>query len=46
MVNPANTWAKQISTKELARLWGAQAEGKIDRWNEVNLDWPDRPIKL
>jgi phosphate transport system substrate-binding protein len=46
VVHPANTWAKQISTKELARLWGAQAEGKIDRWNEVNLDWPDRPIKL
>jgi phosphate transport system substrate-binding protein len=46
VVNPANTWAKQISTKELARLWGQQAEGKIDRWNEVNLDWPDRPLKL
>jgi len=46
VVHPSNTWAKQISIKELARLWGQQAEGKIDRWNEVNLDWPDRPIKL
>ena len=46
MVHPSNTWAKQISTKELARLWGRQAEGRIDRWNDVNLDWPDRPIKL
>jgi phosphate transport system substrate-binding protein len=46
VVHPSNTWAKQISTKELARLWGQQAEGTIDRWNEVNLDWPDRPIKL
>jgi phosphate transport system substrate-binding protein len=46
VVHPSNTWAKQISTKELARLWGRQAEGKIDRWSEVNLDWPDRPIKL
>jgi phosphate transport system substrate-binding protein len=46
VVNPANTWAKQISTKELALLWGRQAEGKIDRWNDVNQDWPDRPIKL
>ena len=46
VVHPSNTWAKQISTNELARLWGRQAEGKIDRWNEVNLDWPDRPIKL
>jgi ABC-type phosphate transport system substrate-binding protein len=39
VVHPANTWAKQISTKELARLWGQQAEAKIDRWPEVNLDW-------
>ena len=46
VVHPSNTWAKQISTKELARLWGRQAEAKIDRWKDVNLDWPDRPIKL
>jgi phosphate transport system substrate-binding protein len=46
VVNAANTWAKQISTKELALLWGRQAEGKIDRWNDVNQAWPDRPIKL
>jgi len=46
VVHPSNTWANQISTKELARLWGRQAEGRVDRWNEVNLDWPDRPIKL
>ena len=46
VINPANTWAKQISTKELALLWGRQAEGKIGRWNDVNQDWPDRPIKL
>ncbi|MFN9622868.1 MAG: PstS family phosphate ABC transporter substrate-binding protein [Cyanobacteriota bacterium] len=46
VVHPANTWARQITTKELARLWGRQAEGKINSWNDVNRDWPDRPIKL
>jgi phosphate transport system substrate-binding protein len=46
VVNPANTWASQISTKELARLWARQAEGRINRWSDVNRDWPDRPIKL
>ena len=46
VVNPANTWARQISTKELARLWGRQAEGRIKRWSDVNRDWPDQPIKL
>jgi phosphate transport system substrate-binding protein len=46
VVNPANTWARQISTNELARLWGRPAEGRIMRWSDVNRDWPDRPIKL
>jgi phosphate transport system substrate-binding protein len=46
VVHPSNSWAKQITTKELARLWGRQAEGKIDSWNAVNRDWPERPIKL
>jgi phosphate transport system substrate-binding protein len=46
VVHPANTWARQISSGELARLWGRQAQGKVDRWVEVNRDWPDRPIKL
>lgn len=46
VVHPSNTWARQISTSELARLWERQAQGKIDRWKEVNRNWPDRPIKL
>jgi phosphate transport system substrate-binding protein len=46
VVHPSNRWANQITTKELARLWGRQAEGKIDSWNDVNRDWPERPIKL
>ncbi len=46
VVHPSNTWARQISVNELARLWGRQAQGKVDRWIEVNRDWPDRPIKL
>lgn len=46
VVHPKNNWAKMISLKELARLWGAQAQGKVDRWNQVNIDWPDKPITL
>lgn len=46
VVHPANTWAKQITVAELARLWERQAQGRIDRWKEVNPSWPDRPIKL
>lgn len=46
VVNPRNDWARLITTKELARLWGRAAQGRITRWSQVNIDWPDRPIKL
>lgn len=46
VVNPRNDWARLVSTRELARLWGRPAQGRITRWNQVNMDWPDRPIKL
>ena len=45
-VNPRNDWARLVTTKELARLWGREAQGRISRWNQVNIDWPTRPIKL
>ena len=46
VVHPRNTWARLISTRELSRLWGRQAQGRITRWNQVNIDWPDRPLRL
>lgn len=46
VVNPRNDWARLISTKELARLWGRAAQGRIRRWSQVNIDWPERPLKL
>jgi len=46
VVNSRNNWARQITTRELGRLWGRQAQGRIMRWNQVNIDWPDRPLRL
>jgi phosphate transport system substrate-binding protein len=46
VVNRSNDWAKLITVKELGRLWGKEAQGRIDRWSEVNFDWPNQPIKL
>lgn len=46
VVNPRNDWARLITTRELARLWSSAAQGRVTRWNQVNLDWPDRPIRL
>jgi phosphate transport system substrate-binding protein len=46
VVNGRNTWAQRISTTELARTWGKQAQGKVTRWSDINLDWPSRPLQL
>lgn len=46
VVNPRNDWARLVTTKELSRLWQRPAQGTVTRWNQVNIDWPNRPIKL
>jgi phosphate transport system substrate-binding protein len=45
-VNKDNTWAQAISTAELSRTWSRQAQGKIKTWRQVNLDWPEQPLRL
>lgn len=46
VVHPSNSWAQQISLKQLSTLWGRQAQGRVNRWSQVNPAWPDRQIKL
>jgi phosphate transport system substrate-binding protein len=46
VINPRNTWAKQMTVAELKKIWEPAAQGKISRWNEVNPAWPNEPIKL
>lgn len=46
VVNPKNTWLKDISIEDLKKIWEPAAQGTITRWNQVNPQWPDRPMKL
>ncbi|WP_231594894.1 MULTISPECIES: PstS family phosphate ABC transporter substrate-binding protein [unclassified Synechococcus] len=46
VVHPGNTWANAISTQQLSLLWNRNAQGRINRWIQVNTAWPSRPIKL
>lgn len=46
VINPKNTWAKDITVAELKKLWEPAATGKITRWNQIRSSWPDAPIKL
>jgi phosphate transport system substrate-binding protein len=45
-VHPANSWAHQLTTSQLARLWGRSAEGRPTLWSQLDSSWPDRPIVL
>jgi phosphate transport system substrate-binding protein len=41
-----NTWAKDITSEELRKIWEPSAEGKITKWNQIRSDWPDKPLDL
>ncbi len=46
VINPRNTWLKAITVAELKAIWEPSAQGKVNRWRQVNPAWPDLPIKL
>jgi phosphate transport system substrate-binding protein len=46
VVNPSNSFAKEISTAQLRTLWERNAQGKVMRWSQVNPSWPNTPIRL
>ncbi|MFM8604030.1 MAG: PstS family phosphate ABC transporter substrate-binding protein [Cyanobium sp.] len=46
VVNSANDGVSEISTEELSRTWGRDAQGKVKKWKQVNAAWPDRPLRL
>ena len=44
VVNKENTWAQDLTTDELKKIW---SEGStIKTWKDVRPEWPDTPIKL
>lgn len=46
VVHPKNAFIKSLSTAELRKMWEPAAQGKVTRWNQVNPQWPDAPMKL
>jgi phosphate transport system substrate-binding protein len=46
VINPKNTFLKQLTVAELKKMWEPAAQGKIMNWNQVNPAWPDAPLKL
>lgn len=46
VVNPKNDFIKQLTIEQLKRMWEPAAQGKITHWNQINPQWPNRPLKL
>ena len=46
VVNPKNTFIRQLTIAEMKKMWEPAAQGKVTRWNQVNPAWPDAPMKL
>jgi phosphate transport system substrate-binding protein len=46
VINPKNTFIKQLTIAEMKKMWEPAAQGKVTRWNQVNPSWPDAPLKL
>lgn len=46
VVNPKNTWVDFMTVKELKKLWGPEAQGKITRWSQIRPGWPEKEIHL
>jgi phosphate transport system substrate-binding protein len=46
VVNPRNAFIRQLTLAEMKKMWEPAAQGKVTRWNQVNPQWPDQPMKL
>ncbi|MCL6511668.1 MAG: PstS family phosphate ABC transporter substrate-binding protein [Anaerolineae bacterium] len=42
VVNPKNTWVRNLNNSQLALIFSGQAK----TWRDVNSAWPNQPIKL
>jgi phosphate transport system substrate-binding protein len=46
VINPKNSWIKELKVEELKKMWEPAAQGKVTRWNQINPAWPNAPLKL
>jgi phosphate transport system substrate-binding protein len=46
VINPKNSFIKQLSVEELKTMWEPAAQGKVINWKQVNPAFPDAPLKL
>ena len=45
-IHKENTWATEMTTAELTRVWEAEAEQTVMKWSDIRPGWPDKEIHL
>lgn len=45
-VNPKNAWIKEIDIAMLKKLFEPEAEGKINKWSDLDPAWPEQKISI
>lgn len=46
VVNPKNTFIKQLTVAQLKMMWDPASTGKITTWKQIDPSWPDAPFRL
>ena len=46
IVNIDNDWATCLTVEQLATMWGPDAEGTVDNWNQIDPAFPDQSLTL
>ena len=46
IVNPDNDWAACLTVEQLATMWGAEADGTVNNWNQIDPAFPDQELIL
>ena len=46
VVNVENDWLQCITTEQLNKIWGPEAEGVVMTWADVDPSWPAEPLAL
>ena len=45
-IHPDNNWSTTMTIAQLRKIWEPIAQGRITKWNQINLAWPNEDFKL
>jgi phosphate transport system substrate-binding protein len=46
VANPKNDWCDALTVDQLKTIWRKESENVVERWSDINPDWPDEELKL